>query len=116
MALAFVKAFCVRNDIASLKHMALSKFSSTMLVDAKKLLWNRCSLPESGLPFAARRSTEKRSQAAADLDDIISTFSKLDESSDIPPIFCEALDLVHMPPVVVDPISEKIHENNLAGR
>ena len=46
--------------------------------------------------------------AAANLDDIISAFSKLDESSDIPPIFCEALDLVHMPPVVADLISEKI--------
>lgn len=111
--LAFVKAYCVRNDLLTLKQLALGRFSPTMLFEAKKLLWNRCSLSESfGLPFATRRSTERRTQAAADLDDIISAFVKLDETSDIPSIFCEALDLVQMPPVVADPVAEKIHENN----
>ena len=103
----------MRNNIMSMKQLALSRFSTSVIVGAKRILWNRCSLSDSGLPFATRRSTERRTQAAADLDDIIAAFSKLDENGDIPQIFCEALDLLQMPPVVVDPIAEKIHENNL---
>ena len=111
--LAFVKAYRMRNNVTSMKQLVLSRFSPNMIVDAKKILWNRCSLSDSGLPFATRRSTERRTQAAADLDDIIAAFNKLDEKGDIPQIFCEALDLLQMPPVVVDPIAEKIRENNL---
>ena len=115
--LAFVKAYRMRNNVTSMKQLALSRFSPNMIVDAKQILWNRCSLSDSGLPFATRRSTERHTQAAADLDDIIAAFNKLlerlDENGDIPQIFCEALDHLQMPPVVVDPIAKKIHENNL---
>ena len=52
------------------------------------------SLPD--VPFTPRCSSEKRTQAAADLEDILA-FSKLDEADKIPQIFCEATDLVKLP-------------------
>ena len=54
------------------------------------------SLPD--VPFTPRCSSEKRTQAAADLEDILLAFSKLDEADKIPQIFCEATDLVKLPP------------------
>ena len=63
------------------------------------------------LPFTPRRSSEKRSQAAADLDDILHAFSKLDEVDKIPEIFCEATELVKLPPVATNLIGELIAVN-----
>ena len=45
------------------------------------------------------------------MDDILLAFSKLDEVDKIPPIYCEALDLVRLPPITSDPISELIMGN-----
>ena len=64
---------------------------------AKKALWDSdCSslLTAAGLSYQQRRRSEKRSQAAADLDDIFVAFDKLDEIDKLPEIFCEAIDLV----------------------
>ena len=52
-----------------------------MLASVKKALWECCKddLSVLDLSFTQRRSSEKRSQAAADLEDILLAFSKLDE-------------------------------------
>ena len=63
------------------------------------------------LPLTSRRGSEKRSQAAADLEDILLAFTKLDEVDKIPQIFCEASELVQLPPISVDPIGEMISGN-----
>ena len=60
-----------------------------------------------------RRSSEKRPQAAADLEDILLAFSKLDEVDKIPQIYCEATELVKLPPIAADPISELVMGNSL---
>ena len=59
-----------------------------------------------------RRSSEKRPQAATDLEDILA-FSKLDEVDKIPQIYCEATELVKLPPIAADPISELVMGNSL---
>ena len=98
--LAFIKAFRLLGDMTALKQAALSRFSIPMLFSAKKSLWEFCDADLSLLdvPFNPRCSSEKRTQAAADLEDILLAFSKLDEADKIPQIFCEATDLVKLPP------------------
>jgi len=111
--LAFIKAFRLKGDTNALKQAALSRFTIPMLFNAKKSLWEHCEeeLSSLELPFTPRRSSEKRSQAAADLDDILHAFSKLDEVDKIPEIFCEATELVKLPPIAIDPIGEMIAVN-----
>ena len=114
--LAYVKAFRLRGDSDSLKHAALGKFAPAILAEAKRILWDKCSLSSLGLPLTSRRTTEKRSQAAADLDDVLAAFAKLDDKGSIPMIFCEASDLVLLPPIVTDPVCEMVHENSRSLR
>jgi len=45
------------------------------------------------LPFTPQHSSEKCTQPAADLEDILLAFSKLDEVNKIPQIYCEATEL-----------------------
>ena len=66
------------------------------------------------LLFQTRRGSEKLSQAAADLDDILLAFEKLDEGDNIPEIFCEATDLVKLPPIVADAVTELVQHNSSA--
>ena len=114
--LAYVKAFRLRGDSDSLKHAALGKFAPALLAEAKKILWDKCSLSSLGLLLTSRCTTEKRSQAAADLEEIIAAFAKLDDNSSIPMIFCETSDLVLLPPIVTDPVCEMVHENSRSLR
>ena len=62
---------------------------------------------------------------AADLDDTLpstllitalAAFAKLDDKGSIPMIFCEASDLVLLPPIVTDPVCEMVHENSRSLR
>ena len=68
-------------------------------------------LSAANLPFHARRDSDKRSQLIANLDDIIEAFDVLDSSDLIPPIYCEANDLLFLPPLCLDPTSEQIQQN-----
>jgi len=81
---------------------------------AKKALWvSDCSnlLSNAGLSCQQCRGLEKRSQAAVDLDDILVAFDKLDEIDKLPEIFCEAVDLVLLPPIVADSCTELVQRN-----
>ena len=82
-----------------------------MLARAKKALWECCTVDITvlDLPFIQQHSSGTRSQAAADLEDVLLAFSKLDEVDKIPPIYREALELVRLPPIATDPISELIN-------
>ena len=113
--LAFIKAFRLWGDLNALKQAALSRFSIPMLASAKKALWENCSADLSllDLPFTPRRSSEKRTQAVADLEDILLAFSKLDDTEKIPEIYCEASELVRLPPIAADPISELVTGNRV---
>ena len=64
------------------------------MVGAQKVLW-KCpevaeTLRAAGVTFQAQRGSDKRSQAAAVLDNLLVTFDKLDELDKLPEIFCEA--------------------------
>ncbi len=112
--LSFVKAFRLRGDASSLKQAALSRFSASLLFNAKKALWDHCAseLAALELSLPSRRSSERRSQAAADLDDILNAFDKLDDADKLPKIYCEADDLIKLPPVAADPVSELVLGNS----
>ena len=112
--LAFVKSFRLKGSTDSLRHAALSKFDSVLLGQAIKALWDSdCSgkLSEAGLSFHPRRDSGKRSQSSAILDDILLAFDKLDENNNIPDIFCEAADLIKLPPISMDSCTSLIQQN-----
>ncbi len=108
--LAFTKAFRLRGDSEGLKHAALERFDAGTLASAKKVLWEACQsdLELAGWAFHTRRGSEKRSQSVAELDDITEAFNALDDADKLPDIYCEANDLLKIPPISVDPVSEQL--------
>ena len=62
--------------------------------------------------FHARRDSDRRSQLEANLEDIIHFFDVLDSVGKVPPIFCEASDLVRLPPLSLDPLAEEVRCNS----
>ncbi len=111
--LAFIKAFRLRGDALTLKQAALSRFTTAMLASAKKALWEKCSdeLDILDLSYTSRRASSQRSQAVADLEDILEAFCKLDDADKLPLIFCEAAELVKLPPISVDSTAELVMAN-----
>ena len=115
-ALSFIKAYRLKGDNVSLKKSVCDHFSSEDVELAKKVLWDHCKLDleAAGLVYHIRRGSDRRSQISANLDDIIQAFLVLDSSDLIPPIYCEATDLLKIPSLSLDPISEKIQSNTLS--
>ena len=115
VVLAFIKAYRMRGDSVSLKTIVLERFVPLSIEQAKLCLWSAytADLVAAGLQFHQRRNSDKRLQVSADFDDIISWFECLDSLEKIPPIFCEALDLIKLPPLSLDPISEQVRDNSL---
>ena len=113
-ALAFIKAFRLKGDANSLKRVVSERFSSDAVDTAKSLLWDSCSqlLEEAGMPYQSRRDSDRRSQLSANLEDIIMAFNALDTNDLIPQIFCEASDLVKLPPICLDPVAEQVELNS----
>jgi hypothetical protein len=81
---------------------------------AKRLLWDSCSqsLEVANLPFQVRRDSENRTQLTANLDDMVVAFDALDARDLIPPMFCEASDLVRLPPLSLNPVAEQVNLNS----
>ena len=67
------------------------------------------------LNFTSHRTSDRRSQAAAGLDVIVQALDKRDEEDQIPLVYCEAADLVKMPPISADFISEVIQGNKISS-
>ena len=103
----------MRGDVSGLRNALLSVADPSLLVDARKSLWQYCKndLEEIGLSFKNRRDSDKRSVSDAILGDIIVAFDALDNVSKLPAIFVEATDLLAIPPVVLDPIAKKLSDN-----
>ena len=99
--------------MSTLKKAVTACFDSSSLIEAHKLLWDFCgnSLKELGLVYHSRRSTDKRDAFEATLVDILSVFDKLDEADSIPPIFCEASQLIKIPSLEPDPVSKRLDTN-----
>ena len=111
--LAFVKVFCLRGDSDGLKQSALEHFDSVSLATAKKTLWDACKsdLEAAELTYHVRQGSEKRSQSAAELDDIVEAFNALDALDKLPTMYCEANDVLKLPPITLDPVSEQLLDN-----
>ena len=111
--LSFIKAFRLRSDTDSLKRVVADRFSCAAVASAKKVLWSFCSgnLVAANLQFQARRDSDKRSQLTADIEDLVQAFDTLDSSDSIPSIYCEANDLLLMPPLSLDPTAEQVQQN-----
>ena len=61
-----------------------------------------------------QHSSERRCQLVADLEGILSAFEALDAREELPDIFCEATDLLKLPPICLDPVSEKLHDTTMS--
>ena len=111
--LSFIKAFRLKRDKDSLKRVVADRFSCAAFDGAKKDLWSICSenLMAANLPFQARRDSDKCSQLTANIEDLIQAFDTLDSSDSIPSIYCEANDLLLMPPLSLDPTAEQVQQN-----
>ena len=72
--------------------MFLERFDQAAIEQSKQSLWEACKsdLDAGGLCFHQRRSSDRRAQIEADLDDVLAAFDLLDSKALIPPIFCEA--------------------------
>ena len=81
---------------------------------AYRALWGTCKedFDQCGIVYHARRGSEKRLLVDALFSDIITAFDKLDSVQKIPPIFCEATDLIKIPSLEVDPVSKRLEENS----
>ena len=108
--LSFIKAFRLKDDNDSLRGIVQERFIPDAVDGAKRLLWNSCKqkLDAMGLTFHARRDSDKRSQLATNLEDKLQA---LDSSDSIPNIYCEACDLLRIPPLSLDPVSEQVQGN-----
>jgi len=113
VVLAFIKAFRLRGDKASLSAIVLERFDQSAVEHSKKLLWESCKeeLEGAGLMFHQRRASDKREQIDADLEDVLAAFDALDAKDLIPPIYCEATELTKLPSLSLDPVSEQVQDN-----
>ena len=109
-----MKAYRLKGDNNSLKNIVGERFSTEAVEGAKKLLWDNCKqhIEGAGLPYQARLDSEKRSQIAANIDDILRAFESLDSGNLIPPIYCEAVELLRVPPLSLDPVAEQVQSNS----
>ena len=100
----------------SLKKRVCQHFSPADVENAKKELWDYCRkyLEAAGIAYHIKRGCDKRSQLAANVDDLAEAFVALDSSDLIPGIYCEATDLLRIPSLSLDPVSEKVETNTLS--
>ena len=114
--LSFIKAFRQKSDKEALRCSISDRFNGTAIDEAKRALWSfcKCELDAKGVLFIARRDSDNRSQLMANIDDIIQAFDALDSSGSVPLIFCEANDLLHLPPLSLDPTAEQVKLNTQA--
>ena len=110
-----MKAYRLKGDNASLKQALHENFSIPDISDALKLLWNhsRSELEALNFTYHEKRGSEKNPLADLIIKDLFYVFNKLDSSDKIPPIFCEAVDLLKLPPFVTNLPAATVHESNL---
>lgn len=114
VVLSFVKAYRLKSDKESLTSVVTERFSAKEVEAAKGSLWEYCKvdLEAMDLVFHVRRDSDRRSQLAANLEDILQMFEALDSIEKIPHIHCEAFDLLRLPPLSLDPVAEQVQCNS----
>ena len=105
----------MKGDTDSLKQALRENFSENEVANALKILWDSSSsvLESSGFTYHQRRGSEKCPVAELVIKDILSAFDKLDSSESIPPMYCEASDLLKLPPIATDMPIATVQESNL---
>ena len=88
--LCFIKAYRLRGD------------TDALLVAKAKIDICCHNLEAASLGFQAQHDSDKRSQLVANLDNILRAFEVLDPNNLSPTIFCEASDLLTLPPLSLD--------------
>ena len=76
-------------------------------------MWDFCGsdLDLFGFSYHSRRGSDKRQVTDVLLADIVAAFDKLDSVEKIPAIYCEANELIKLPTLKLDPVSEKLDKN-----
>ena len=100
-----------------MRDAVLNCYDSTAVRKAKDVLWAECcaKLEELKLEKIRRRDTSSRSQAEADLEDILDAVEKLDACQVLPKPYCEADDLLRLPPAI-PARSVSVEVSNLADK
>ena len=68
-------------------------------------------LSRLGLVYHSRRNTDKQQLFESVFADLISVFDTLDADHCLPDIYCEALDLLFLSPLELDPVSKQLDTN-----
>ena len=111
--LAFIKVYRLKGDLVGLKQSVCSRFDSSSLGSAHRRMWDFCGsdLDLLGFSYHSRRGSDKRQVTDVLLADIVAAFDKLDSVEKIPAIYCEANELIKLPTLKLDPVSEKLDKN-----
>ena len=111
--LAFVKAFRLKGDNTSLKSAIATRFDTGVLSSAIKALWDFSGpvLSRLGLTYQSRRNADKQQLFESVFADLVSAFETLDADDLLPDIYCEAIDLLSLPALELDPVSKRLETN-----
>ena len=114
VVLSFVKAYRLKSDKESLTSVVTERFSAKEVEVAKGSLREYCKvdLEAMDLVFHVRRDSDRRSQLAANLEDILQMFEALDSIEKSPHIHCEAFDLLRLPPLSLYPVAQQVQCNS----
>ena len=111
--LAFVKAFRLKGDNTSLKSAIATRFDTGVLSSAIKALWDFSGpdLSRLGLTYQSRRNADKQQLFESIFADLVSAFETLDADDVLPDIYCEAIDLLSLSSLELDPVSKRLETN-----
>ena len=84
-----------------------------MISSAVRVLWDFSGhdLSRLGLVYHSRRNADKQQFFDSVFADLISVFDTLDADDSLPDIYCEALDLLSLPALELDPVSKQLETN-----
>lgn len=116
--LAYVNAFRLKGDVSSLRQALSEGFSVSEIDDALKCFWDysHSELESSGFVYRHRRGSEKSPVLELVMDDLLVAFDKLDTNDQIPPIYCESVDLLKLPSLNFDFPTSTVQESNMRIR
>ena len=111
--LVFVKAFSLKGDNTSFRSAIATWFDTGALSSAIKALWDfpGPDLSRLGLTYQSHRNADKQQLFESLFADLVSAFETLDADDVIPDIYCEAIDLLSLPSLELDPVSKRLETN-----
>ena len=58
--------------------------------------------------------SQRRRSVIKHLEDILAAFEVHDNTGSLPEMFCEAKDMLKLPPLSLDPVSELVNQNSVS--